>query len=752
MATRAHEITEAPQEQRSERDREDEQERLRQGLRSIVSMLAMDAEDRVSKRNLIEQRWLQDLRQYNSEYETDVLQDIKKADKSELFINQTRPKSNACEARLSDMLFPTDDDNWGIRPTPVPELADEAKAAADKVKEALKQANKQGENGDVQGQAQTLAAAVPFETRAGELKAEMTEANRRSDAMADEIRDQLKECQYAIQSRDVINDACQIGTGIMLGPIASTERSRRSWQKPEGSNVHELTRVEDRRPMFRRVDPWGFFPQTDALTIEDSESNFERFLKTMKGMRDLAKEPGFDKDAIRRVVEGNRQTQIPSYMSELRAIKGDNLAPTETRFTVWCYRGPLEVEQIKILCECTQNEKVAEFLLEDGSVDPLAEMNVVVWFSDDEVLKFGIHHLDSGETLYSVYNIEKDKASIWGYGIPYIMRNSQAALNGAWRMMMDNAGLSSGPQIVVDQSVIEPGDGIWSILARKIWLKKPEAPANKRGFETYEIPSHQGDLERIIMLAKQFIDDETAISEIAQGEQGAHTTQTKGGMAMLMNAVNVVFRRMVKGWDDDITVPNIRRIYDFNMQFSNKEHIKGDYEIDARGTSVLLVREVQSQNLMTVANNFAGHPVFGQLVKSAPLLRKLFQSMMIEADEVVLDDDEIKRMVDRQNQEPKPDPEQIKAEAAIALVKMKGDFEIQIETMRRDTAMMQLAQNSNLSTEEVRARFGIESEKIQSKERIEAEKSASAERIFAAEVGVEDRRAAQGEDVGQGIG
>ena len=41
--------------------------------------------------------------------------------------------------------------------------------------------------------------------------------------------------------------------------------------------------------------------------------------------------------------------------------------------------------------------------------------------------------------------------------------------------------------------------------------------------------------------------------------------RTAMGMAMLMNAVNVVFRRVVKNFDDDMTMPNISRLYDWNM-------------------------------------------------------------------------------------------------------------------------------------------------------------------------------------------
>jgi hypothetical protein len=45
------------------------------------------------------------------------------------FVKLTRHKTNGWAARLSDLLFPTDEKNWGIQPTPMPELAKAAKQA-----------------------------------------------------------------------------------------------------------------------------------------------------------------------------------------------------------------------------------------------------------------------------------------------------------------------------------------------------------------------------------------------------------------------------------------------------------------------------------------------------------------------------------------------------------------------------------------------------------------------------------------------
>ena len=199
-----------------------------------------------------------------------------------------------------------------------------------------------------------------------------------------------------------------------------------------------------------------------------------------------------------------------------------------------------------------------------------------------ELLKFGLHHLDSGDPIYSVFCLEKDDASIFGFGIPYIMRDPQKAMASAWRIMLDNAGLSSGPQIVINDQVIEPQNGVWALEPRKIWLRKSGAPKNEKPFEFFEIESHLDELTALIELCKKNVDEETSLPVITQGEQGAHITKTAQGMSLLMNSANIVFRRIVKNWDDDLTTPSIRRMYDFLMQFSKKENIKGDYEVDAR--------------------------------------------------------------------------------------------------------------------------------------------------------------------------
>lgn len=696
---------------------------LRERMKAIVGRLEKEAEDRVNKRSLVEKRWIEDLTQYHGKYDDKILKELMDGRKSTLFINATLPKTNACEARLFDMLFPTDDRNWGIEPTPVPELMIEAEQASS---EAARLKQEAAASKDPQA----IAMAQQAEARAAEVQAPLEEARRRARAMQEEIDDHLRECRYAAQAREVIRDACKIGTGIMKGPVIGG-RSRRAWTRDPETGAYVLAHVTDPRPKFWRVDPWSFFPDMDATSMEDCESVFERHLMNAKQLRKLAREPGFDPDAIRRLLRDEPRCSTPTYISELRAITGAYHDTSTDRYHVWEYHGPLSGEEMQALAMATGRADMLDDLGEEMD-DPLQEIQVVIWFCQGEILKFGIHPLDSNENIYSVFCLEKDSASIFGFGIPYLMRHSQKALSSAWRIMLDNAGLSSGPQIVIDPEVVEPQNGEWTLEPRKIWLRKTTATPGAQPFQTFNIESHQVELANIIELARRNIDEETSIPIIAQGEQGSHVTQTAHGMSILINSVNVVFRRIVRNWDDDMTTPNIRRMYDFLMQFSPKDHIKGDYEVDARGSSVLLVREMQSASLMAFLLQFSGHPILGRFLKQdgLPGLRRLVQTMMIPADELVKSDDDIAEdEAAAAEQPPEPNPEMEALAVKMNIAQIEAQSRERAELIKRDTAMIQLAARGNMDLEKLRLMLADKDADRQSRERQFAAEAALTQRL-----------------------
>ena len=716
-------------------ERAREASRIEGRLDAIVGHLSREADRREGARSAIERRWVEDIEQYYGKYDAETLKNLKASNGSQLFINQTQQKTDAWSAKIANTLFPTDDKNWGVGPTPVPSLARAAKDAVDKFLAAQRSVAQTNPNSPEQQEAVQTAAVA--EDDGAEIKAYQEESRKRASAMEDEIDDQLREADYQAECRKVIEDAALLGTGVLKGPVLASQ-TRRKWIQrpmldqngmqiagPDGAAMTEyaLQSQHDPRPANKWVDVWSFFPDMDAREQGESESDYERHLFTETQLKALARDPGFDADAIRELLKDGAKEQAPIFLNDLRSINDGQQSTVTNRFKVWEYYGPLSHDDMVDLATGLGRE---DMLDDAGDVDPLTEMFVTIWFCQGKVLKFGPHPLDSGESMYSVYNLKRDKGSIFGIGIPRLMRDSQKALSAAWRMMMDNAGLSVGPQIVINQDQVEPANGLWDLTSRKVWLRKNTGQAGVPAFEIYNIEGHQAELAGIIQMARQFIDDET-FSQLAQGEQGSHTTQT--------NALNIMFGRMVKNWDDGITVPTLRRMYDWNMQFNPKDDIKGDYQVDARGSSVLLAREMQSQNLMALALSFSGHPVLGGAPKdnAVPLVRRVFQSLMLSADEFVMTDEELAADAALKAKTPAPDPAIMALENELNIAQMNAENRKEVAMIQRDSEMMRVAGLGNMKLDELQRFYEDRDKERDNKLEQKRMDVNSKERIFAAE-------------------
>ncbi|CAB4159346.1 hypothetical protein UFOVP713_81, partial [uncultured Caudovirales phage] len=129
-------------------EREKKEERLQAFGRTLSKQRDEWVRDRYSYG--VDKRWIEDEDQYNgkdninkaaSQMMTSVEQGYPvttqgaKPHRSTVFIGMTRQKTNAAEARVADILLPTDDRNWGITPTPNPYLMNmlkDERAATDK--------------------------------------------------------------------------------------------------------------------------------------------------------------------------------------------------------------------------------------------------------------------------------------------------------------------------------------------------------------------------------------------------------------------------------------------------------------------------------------------------------------------------------------------------------------------------------------------------------------------------------------------
>lgn len=713
----------------------------------IVQRLQALADDQVTAKSNIETRWINNVRAYHGFYDAATEQSLKDAKQSRAYVKLIRAKTTALEARLFDLIFPTDDRNWGIKPTPVPNLMREAADAAAKAQAAVEQANIAAAAGDKDAEAAAVAAGNDEASREQAARTILAQANAAADLMQQEMDDQLTECSYPQESRDMIRDACILGTGILKGPLVN-QPTHGQWTD-DGNGNYTLSYGDAPRPIVRRVDPWSFFPDMSARRIEEAEFTFERYLWTKRDLRRMVKSHGFDAEAVRRILRGEKngvKSRVNlNYLTQIRSITGDSRETNISgRFVGWEYHGTLECAEVcDLLRVMGRHDEAAEYELRD---DPLEEFRVVAFFCEGELLKISPEYpLDSGETLYSVFNIEEGEGTMFGYGIPHIMSDSSHATNAAWRMALDNSALSVGPQVIVDKESVVPADGHWEMTPKKVWWRvKPRAAGDTAPpIELFNVPNNMNEIGAIIKTSLDFADIETGMPMPQQGEQGAHTTQTMGGMAMLQNAANIIFRRIVKNYDDGAITPTMRRLYHWNMQHNERQDIKGDMAVDARGTSVLLVRELQSQNLMFIASNFLANPNTGPMIKGYAVVKKLFQSLMVPPDEVMESEEDWQKAVQAAAEAAaqQPNEAQIRLQIAEAQNESRermGEIQLMIAQIRERTQILEMGQTGQLSMAQMQAMLAAKKMDIDSKER-----------TFTAELGAEQLLAREARERGE---
>ena len=699
-------------------DPEMERERTQERLQAFGQSMSHQRDDWIRARYSygVDKRWLEDEDQYNakdnvnkaaSQMMTSVEQGYPvttqnaKPHRSTVYIGLTRQKTNAAEARISDILLPTDDRNWGIKPTPKPKImamSRDTQMAGDK------------ETG------QPLMSPDTGEPLAMRdiARAAMKIAREKSDAMQLEIEDQLVECDYNGELRKVIHNSARLGTGVIKGPIV-TNRTRKAWQPykdMEGNTIHQLDIVNEVTPASFSVDPRNVWPDPGCGdSIHNGKGIYEREQLTSRQVRDLAKQPGFMKDQLRKVLE-----EGPKKSATFQELKDDDQRDiARDVYEMWSYWGEVDHDDLE-----AAGIKV-------GEKDELRAVSACVVMINSTIVKAFLNPLEGGDLPYDFYVWERVSDSVWGYGIPYLMRAQQKVLNAAWRQMMDNAGVSSGPQIIVKAGAIQPADKQWQISARKIWFATDEVDDVRKAFTAVEFNSHQVELSGIIKMAMELADMETGVPVIMQGEKGA-APDTVGGMQMLMNSANVVLRRLVKQFDDMVTRPHIRRYYDYNMMYNEDEEIKGDFSIDARGSSALLIRDIQNQaflNLLAAGAN----PVYGVYLDTQKLFEKALQAQHIDPKDVFKSEDELEKIKEQQKnpQEAPPDPAmavaqlrgQIEMEKAKAqnagdmaelqvrqgIAQQEGQLRMAEMELTREIEMLKMANTQNLTLEQIKAKL-----------------------------------------------
>lgn len=576
--------------------------------------------------------------------------------RSKIVPNVVRAKVNTASAQLQDIALPTDDRNWDLRPSTNPELVEKMTR-----KDLGIYQNGQPVMLDDNGQQRQA-------TVADIAKTDVEEAKKRAKAMRDEIDDQLDisagGCGYEGVVREIMFDQELLGVGVIKGPVI-TNRVKKVWMPiSDGQRtVHVLQRIADQKPTSARINPWDIYPHPECGEHPRKFPIWERIPGvTAADIRNYASVDGYLKDQIRKVLmEGPKTAESPPDKPNTQVVT------EETVYEAWEYHGELTKDELEAAgCKCGSDD------------DVFTSYSAVVVMINDTVIKAEIEILDTEEMPYDFFVTNRVSGSWCGVGTAWLALSMQRVITAGWRTMLDNMGLFSGPQVVMKLGALQPADGVNEIRGTKLWYDVSDGDDVQKAFQVYEISAHQAEFANVIKMGMDFLDSETAIPQLMQGEQG-QATDVLGGMNILLTQATIMQRRKLKCFDDQITIPHIGRYVDWNMQYNEKSEIKGDYEVQARASAALMDNEVQNRmigSLIQVANN----PEYAYGIKKWELLRRLVRAGRFDPADFVKDDEEIKAIEQqRQQQPPPPDPR-------IESAKIAAEARIQVEQLQAKEA------------------------------------------------------------------
>jgi hypothetical protein len=580
-----------------------------------------------------ETRWLQAYRNYRGIYSPEV--QFTDTEKSRAFIKVTKTKVLAAYGQITEVLFGNNRFPISINPTTLPE------GVAETVYLDTQAQTSPMAQGAAQGAPQAPQAEIPkllpgetltdLRERLGGLKKDLEPVADKlkegpgagptevafhpalvsAKKMEKQIHDQLEESNSKKHLRAAAFECALFGTGVMKGPFA-VDKEYPNWDEEGNYNPTIKTIAET-----SNVSIWNFYPDPDAVTVEDCEYMVERHKMSRSQLRALKRRPYFRSKAIDLCIV-NGESYIKEWWEH--TMEDDSQNQQAERFEVLEFWGFVDT---KILLD--YNVEIPRALRKADQV------SVNIWICNGQVLRLVMNPFKPSYLPYYAVPYEVNPYSLFGVGVAENMDDTQLLMNGFMRMAIDNAALSGNLIIEIDETNLVPGQDL-SVYPGKVFRREGGAPGQAI-FGT-KFPNVSNENMQMFDKARQLADESTGFPSFAHGQTGiSGVGRTASGISMLMSAANGSIRTVVKNFDDYLLNPLGKALFHFNMQFNFDPEIKGDLEVKAEGTESLMANEVRSQRLM----QFLGvvqNPVLAPFAKMDYIIREIARSMELDPDKV----------------------------------------------------------------------------------------------------------------------
>ena len=572
----------------------------------------------------IEVQMLKSLRQRKGEYEPDKLADIKAAGGSEIFMMITETKCRGAESWLRDILLDEGMVPFALKPTPEPELPPDfsekvTKAQAEKVIE-LVQSGAPINPGTLEDIASSALEQARMEV--------MEEATERAERMQGFIRDQFIEGSMVESFDAFLSDLATYPNAFLKGPTVRRVRNL-SWAKgPEGKYAPTVS--EKLAPTYGRTDPFRFYPEPGITKLRDGYC-LEHHDLSEGDLSDLIGTPGYDDEAIRALLaEGPSNDWMwgAEYTKEALENKHTTWRTDSNKYGALEFWGRVSGRLLR------------EWGLSDEDVpDPAMMYDANIWLAGSWVIKATLNYDPMGDKPYRTTSFIKIPGAFWGRSIPELIEDVQAMCNAAARALSNNMGIASGPQVEVSVDRLAQGEKVRQMHPWKIWQTVSDPMGSGRPAINFTQPDDRsGSLMQVYGQFARMADEQSGIPAYMYGDgQVGGAGRTSSGLSMLMGSAGKGIRQVIMHIDFEVIDPTVTAQYNWNMQYVDREDLKGDCEIIARGAVTLANREqlnVRRVEFLQATANPIDAEIVGMTGRAA-ILKEVAKGLSMPVDDII---------------------------------------------------------------------------------------------------------------------
>lgn len=574
-----------------------------------------------------EDRLIAALQAFNGEYPPEKLQQIRQFKGSEVYARLIGVKCRGATSLLRDVYL-TSERPWVLEPTPSPDMPEDIYDSIEGliVAEALK-LKSMGQEMDIKAIGDRVVQLRMAAFRAAQKSAR--EATAHAEDVLDDI---LVEGGFYDAFAEFVVDLPMFPYAVIKGPVVRIVPDMH-WQDGQ-------PQISDRPKMFwNRVSPFDIWWSPGASSIADAEV-IERIRLTRSDLNAVMDLPGYNREAITQVLVDHGRGGLRDWLAPSDSTQAELESREDPFHNVSGIIDSLEYHGT------VQGTLLLEYGLDPAQItDPARDYAVQAWLVGRHVIKAQINPNPRKRHPYYVTSFEKMPGTVVGNALPDILADVQDVANATLRALVNNLSIASGPQVIVNDERLAPGEDGDSLYPWKRWhtVSDPTVSGNtaQKPVDFFQPRSNAQELLGVYKEMTNIGDEISALPRYITGtERLGGAGRTASGLALLMGNANKILQTVAANIDRDIIQPALTSLYDMVMLTDKSGLLRGDENVRVRGVAMALQKEAERQRKIEFLTA-TGNPVDLQIMGvrgRANVLRDVAETLGMEGETIVPDD------------------------------------------------------------------------------------------------------------------